>query len=241
MNCKQVESEQLWCDAIWSIKDHSFNGKGIKEACCYCGGNKFFSTYPSTAPSSKPTISSRPTVISESPSAAPSSQPSQCVDELDWVFNSDQGLGCLAIKEEPETYCDQFSDIWYKGKNTYLACCACGGGRHESVAPSSIPTSSPSTLPSNVPTLSFEPTRDITLNPSEQPSVSVEPSNYASVEATSLFDGDDCNYDSECQVGSECIDKMCELSLFNLRERTLETEEDSVNNDEKRKLNVSNF
>ena len=244
MNCTQVASEENWCDAIWALNDHAFNGKGVKEACCACQGSRFTSTYPSTAPSTKPSISMRPSVISENPSAAPSSQPSDCIDEPNWFFNEDKGLGCTAISEQPETYCAQFSPIWYKDKNTYLACCECGGGLHQSVAPSVIPTSSPSVLPSNVPSLSFEPTRDITLNPSEQPSVSMEPSNFPSKEPNSVFDGDECNYDSECMVGA-CIDKICTLSQTR-RERDLEIEvgsvgnEDiSVDNDRKRELNVS--
>ena len=248
MNCTQVASEERWCDAIWALNDHSFNGKGVKEACCACQGSRFTSTYPSTAPSTKPSISMRPSVISENPSAAPSSQPSDCIDEPNWFFNEDKALGCTAISEEPETYCEQYSSIWYKDKNTYLACCDCGGGLHQSVAPSVIPTSSPSVLPSNVPSLSFEPTRDITLNPSEQPSVSMEPSNFPSGEANSVFSGDDCNYDSECQGDNQCIDKICTLQQSNRRERTLEIEEIpgnnediSVDSDGKRELNVGTF
>ncbi|GFH57847.1 hypothetical protein CTEN210_14323 [Chaetoceros tenuissimus] len=248
MNCTQVASEEQWCDAIWALNDHAFNGKGVKEACCACQGSRFTSTYPSTAPSTKPSISMRPSVISENPSAAPSSQPSDCIDEPNWYFNEDKALGCKAISEEPDKFCEQFSSIWYKDKNTYLACCDCGGGLHQSVAPSVIPTSSPSVLPSNVPSLSFEPTRDITLNPSEQPSVSMEPSNFPSVDANSLFDGDECNYDSECRVGRECIDKICGLSSLsssNRRERTLEieggNEDSSVDNYDKRELNVNSF
>ena len=241
MNCTQVESEQLWCDAIWSIKDHSFNGKGIKEACCYCGGSKFFSTYPSTAPSSKPTISSRPTVISESPSAAPSSQPSECIDEPGWVFNSNQGLGCQAISEEPETYCQQFSDIWYKDKNTFLACCACGGGRHQSVAPSVLPTSSPSVLPSAKPTLSFVPTQDITQKPSSNPTLSIAPSSYPSMKHGALFDGESCNYDVECyNENSKCVEKVCTPSGGGRRDRDLERRKGIWANETERGLNVSN-
>lgn len=238
MTCTQVESEQLWCDAIWAINDHAFNGKGVKEACCYCGGNKFFSTYPSTSPSSRPTISSRPTVISESPSAMPSSRPSQCLDEPNWFFNSENKLGCAAISEKPEAYCQQFSDIWYKDKNTYLACCTCGGGLHQSVAPSSFPTLSPSNVPSARPSLSFEPTRDITLSPSEQPSVSLQPSNFPSKAKNTVFDGESCNYSSECYGSSQCIEKICKPSSRR-KDRTLEFEMTSVDKENKRDLNVS--
>lgn len=240
MTCSQVESEQLWCDAIWALRDHDYNGKGIKEACCYCGGSKFFSTYPSRAPSSKPSISSRPTVISESPSGAPSSQPSICIDEPDWVFQSENGLGCDAINEQPETYCQQFSDIWYKDKNTYLACCACGGGLHQSVAPSFVPTSTPSTLPSSKPTLSFIPTQDITSSPSWQPSVSMAPTNFPSLPDNTVFDTDACNYDSECRGTSVCNNKICEQPSVNRKERTLEGENE-ISYGRKRNLDVSSL
>lgn len=241
MTCLQVETENLWCATIWAIKDHAYNGKGIMEACCYCGGSKFFSTYPSKAPSSKPSISARPTVISEAPSAEPSSQPSECIDEPDWKFNEDPVMTCSAISEQPEIYCEKFSNIWYKDKNTYLACCACGGGRHQSVAPSSVPSDSPSVSPSANPSLSFVPTQDITQEPSTTPTNSIEPSSYPSMKHGSIFDGESCNYDPECwNVKSKCVDKVC-TALSERRDRDLERRKGIWAHEKERELNVSNY
>ena len=52
------------------------------------------------------------------------------------------------------------------------------------------------------------------------------------MEATSVFDGDECNYDSECKNGNKCIDKICNLPPSSGRERTLEIEESSVGNED---------
>lgn len=242
MTCEQIETDKLWCPTIWAIPDHDYNGKGIMEACCYCGGSKFFSTYPSKAPSSKPTISARPTVISEAPSAEPSSQPSKCVDEPYWFFNIQKNLGCSVINQEPEELCEQFKHIWYKDKNTYMACCECGGGRHKSVAPSSLPSSSPSVLPSITPSLSFLPTKDITQTPSFSPTLSIEPSFFPSIALRrTVGDGESCNFNGDCMnVHSQCIDKVCKVvSSGGGRDRDLERRKGIWANEEERDLTVS--
>ena len=243
MTCEDIETNQEWCPTIWAIPDHAYNGKGINEACCYCGGSKFFSTYPSKAPSSKPTISARPTVISEAPSVVPSSQPSECMDEPDWYFNIQETLGCSVINQQPEQLCEQFKDDWHMDKNTYLACCECGGGRHRSVAPSSLPSSLPSVLPSTNPSLSFLPTQDITQKPSITPTLSTKPSFFPSIEERrTVYDSEACNFHGDCKNElSQCINKICTAMGSTFRDRDLERRKGIWANEKGRDLNVSTY
>ena len=201
MTCTQLSSEvHDWCNAVGNVTDHSYNGKGVKEACCACGGSHYMSTYPSSTPSSKPSISSAPTTDSEAPSAAPSSQPSVCVDTPGWEFeHGGASLGCSAIEEYPDDFCKRFQDIYFLGKNTFSACCTCGGGIHHSVSPSSFPTDSPSNIPTSNPTLSQTPTIGITSFPSASPSISLEPSLAPSRQAGTVYDDMECSYTSECK------------------------------------------
>jgi hypothetical protein len=84
-------------------------------------------------------------------------------------------------------------------KNTYSACCVCGGGMHHSVSPSSIPTSRPSMVPSSNPTLSQEPSVAETSSPSGSPSVSQEPSQAPVRPPGTVYDDEECNHTSECK------------------------------------------
>ena len=200
MNCTQLASEtEDWCSAIGNVPGHSYNGKGVHEACCICGGSTYTTTFPSTVPSLKPTMSSFPTIKYE-PSALPTDQPSQCVDEDGWKFEfGGVDLGCRAVSENPTEFCERFSSVFYMDKNTYNACCDCGGGNHVSVKPSTVPSTSPTSSPSSRPTSSPEPTKTASVSPSVSPSVSLAPSNYPTAEVGSKFDGDNCNVDSECR------------------------------------------
>jgi hypothetical protein len=200
MNCTQLASEtEDWCSAIGNVPDHSYNGKGVHEACCICGGSTYTTTFPSTVPSLKPTMSSFPTIKYE-PSALPTDQPSQCVDEDGWKFEfGGVDLGCRAVSENPIEFCERFRSVFYMDKNTYSACCVCGGGNHVSVKPSTVPSTSPTSSPSSRPTSSPEPTKTASVSPSVSPSVSLAPSNYPTAEVGSKFDGDSCNVDSECR------------------------------------------
>lgn len=201
MNCTQLSSEvHEWCDVVGNVTDHSYNGKSVKEACCACGGSNYMSTYPSSNPSSKPSISAVPTVDSEAPSGAPSLQPSVCIDTPDWEFaHESSSLGCDAIAEYPNDFCERFKDIYFLGKNTYSACCVCGGGIHHSVSPSSIPTDSPSKMPTSNPTFSQQPSVGITVAPSASPTISLAPSLAPSREPESVYDDEECNRTSECK------------------------------------------
>ncbi len=140
---------------------------------------------PSRSPSDLP--SNFPTkVISD----VPSSVPSACVDEENWTTskNSFQGVRCEHIAEAVAVWCPYF-DERNNGKNAEEACCACGGGSHipmvptstpsqgtpypstqSSSAPSMMPTDSPSKTPSVSPTVSFVPTPIHSASPSAAPS-----------------------------------------------------------------------
>ena len=126
------------------ISDHRNFGKAVNEACCFCGGSTYKTTYPST--SSAPSIS----LIPSTDSVLPSSQPSECINEPEWYFDAVHELGCFVIASDshPEAKCKKFSTIEYMGKITYDACCACGGGIHHSTIPSKSPFSEePSSSP----------------------------------------------------------------------------------------------
>ena len=115
--------------------DSQYQGKTVDQACCACGGSIHFPTIPSLQPTY-----SRP---SESPSNSLSpSQPLKCFDEPNWYFNSTHNLGCDSI--DNLRLCEQFSQFHYNGKNTFMACCVCGGGVHESIVPSTVPSQEPS-------------------------------------------------------------------------------------------------
>lgn len=210
MTCDQLESDsENWCEAVAAVPDHAYDGKGVKEACCVCNGSTYTTTFPSTVPSSKPTISSRPSIVSEAPSTPPTLQPTQCMDHQGWKFEfGEASLGCNAIAENPSEFCERFSTIFFLDKNTYSACCVCGGGYHITVKPSTAPSTSPTSSPSAHPTISAHPTKAATDSPSQVPSVSLAPSISPTTEFRSRFDGEDCNVDAECMnVGvSFCLD-----------------------------------
>lgn len=212
MSCEELGTShtseanaQDWCNAVASYPDHVFAGKSVKEACCKCGGSEFKTRFPSSLPSFRPSISETPTVISEIPSSEPSSQPSVCRDEPDWFFEHNGAtLTCDHIADNPDDYCTRFENIYTRDKNTHLACCDCGGGVHQSVSPSSIPTDSPSSNPSASPSLSFKPTVAVSEHPSQSPSLSMEPSIFPSTEPNKLSEGEPCNYDVECRDAMIC-------------------------------------
>ena len=135
MTCGMIHTVKL-CDLISKESDHTFNGKAINEACCICGGSMFGSTFPSTFPTTGPSISPKPSVISSEPSPFPSLQPSTCEDEPGWYFDTAKDgtkVGCELIAGNPDHLCEKFSNIHYKNKNSYTACCACNGGTHHPI------------------------------------------------------------------------------------------------------------
>jgi len=186
-------------------------GKAIDEACCFCHGSTYKTTYPSSEPSGFPTLSSVPTI-----EPMPSSQPSVCIDEPNWYFNVTHNLGCEALAKNPVDKCERFSTVeyMYMEKVTYDACCVCGGGIHHSTQPSDNPSLSPSDIPTMSPSSSSAPS-DVpsrrTAEPSSSPSLSQEPTNYPSMEPKSRFGGNACNYDSECKGEMTCVEKKCVL------------------------------
>jgi len=121
----------------------------ISQACCVCGGGDHQSSAPST---SHPTMHAYP-------SSAPSSQPTVCRDEPGWYFDhvldddKKSKLGCSALDGNPEVTCEQLGGIEHNHKTAMLACCVCGGGDHQSVAPSASPSLDPSREPSTKPSI----------------------------------------------------------------------------------------
>lgn len=159
MTCAHIDGDpEKWCDLLQGISSTQNLSKSISEACCLCHGSTFKTTYPSTAPSSKPSISQLPT-LHEYPSSEPSSQPSVCRDEPNWHFKTQKDDGTVvevscAMFGDNEELCEQFKDFEHEAKTPALACCICGGGDHQSVAPSTSPSSQPSSEPSFQPSVS---------------------------------------------------------------------------------------
>ena len=71
---------------------------------------------PSVSPSSSP-----------SKSIAPSVSPTECIDDSNWYWSVANGYGCAQVST---SFCSDLSIFWYNGKNSYSACCVCGGGAH---------------------------------------------------------------------------------------------------------------
>ena len=135
------------------------------------------SLIPSAGPSHNPSSipSSIPTVT---PSSIPGSAPRDCVDEVDWTVDSSTfpGRTCDDIAESPGQWCGYFGPS--KGKSPLEACCACGGGKHVPVAPSSMPSKIPSTAPST--------TIHPSLIPSQSPSYAPSTSHHPSIKASDI-------------------------------------------------------
>ena len=121
--CSMIAELDFWCEFFSSYVN---NGKTTYEACCACGGG----THVDVEPSSQPSTSSNPS-SSYAPSTTqqPSIQPSECVDEPGFFWDSDLGYGCDVLTS---SFCNTFSSIVSNGKTTLTACCLCGGGRHVS-------------------------------------------------------------------------------------------------------------
>jgi len=214
MHCADIATQvDDWCEVLQNLPDTANFGKSIAEACCDCGGGDHQTIFPSTSPSESPSTSNAPSMHAF-PSSVPSSQPSVCVDEIDWYFDETEDgekLGCKALDANPLKLCEQFESFVHKAKTVLLACCVCGGGDHQSVAPSATPTSVPSSEPSGEPSVSIAPSEEPSMNPSyspsdfpstspsESPSVSIAPSQKPSMSFGVAFDGDHCNYDRECK------------------------------------------
>lgn len=115
-----AELPDFWCGYFSS---HVNNGKTTYEACCACGGG----THVDVEPSSQPSISTSPS-SSHSPSTTqqPSIQPTECVDEPGFMWDSTLGYGCDDLTSS--NFCNTFASVVYDGKTTLTACCLCGGG-----------------------------------------------------------------------------------------------------------------
>ena len=202
-----------WCRAIMNIPDSVNMGKAINEACCYCHGSTYKTTYPSTEPSGFPTLSAVPTI-----EPIPSSQPSTCIDEPDWYFNVEENLGCLHLEDNPTDKCARFSTVeyMYNEKVTFDACCVCGGGIHHSTQPSDEPSVFPSDTPTMNPTSSSIPSETPsrrTAQPSESPTLTQMPTDFPSMVHNTKFNGASCNYDNECIDEMICMNKKCGLTV----------------------------
>jgi hypothetical protein len=215
MNCTDIVGNiDGWCELIQDLNDAQYAGKSIREACCDCGGGDHQTVFPSVSPTEHPSVSQEPS-YHEFPSVPPSLQPSECHNEPGWHFKANMSDGTLVevtCEWLGDNYhlCQQFHDFFYDAKNVFLACCVCGGGDHVSVHPSASPTELPSDKPSILPSLSMKPsyapsgipsdspTHLPSNEPSYEPSFSSQPSNFPSLPFGSAFDGDPCNYDSEC-------------------------------------------
>jgi hypothetical protein len=216
MNCTDIRGNiNGWCELIQGLNDAQYAGKSIREACCDCGGGDHQTIFPSVSPTEHPSVSQEPS-YHEFPSTPPSLQPSECRNEPGWHFKANMSDGTLVevtCEWLGDNYhlCQQFRDFFFDAKNVFLACCICGGGDHVSVHPSDSPSELPSVKPSTLPSLSIKPsyvptglpsdspTDSPSNEPSHEPSSSSKPSNFPSLPFGTAFDGDPCNYDSECK------------------------------------------
>jgi len=209
-----LTNTKSYCSAIMELPDSANMGKGIDEACCFCNGSTFKTTYPSSEPSGFPTLSSGPTI-----EAIPSSQPSVCIDEPDWYFNVTHKLGCNALVNNPVDKCQRFSTIeyMYMEKVTYDACCICGGGIHHSTQPSDNPSVLPSDGPTMSPSYSSVPSStpsERTEEPSSSPSLSQVPTDFPRMTEESIYNGFTCHYTSECKGTMECLGNVCKTVSY---------------------------
>jgi hypothetical protein len=211
LNCTEfpIQSDD-WCIAILKVSDSTNFGKAIDEACCVCHGSTFKTTYPSSEPSALPTVSAIPTI-----EAIPSSSPTDCIDEVNWYFDSEKKLGCDALADpQYADKCNRFRYIDYQGKTSTDACCICNGGIHQSREPSIYPSISQN--PSVSPTVSIEPSLLPSDKPSALPSESSAPSQFPSASRT-IIDNKSCRYDGECKSNictgdeQECQEGLCSI------------------------------
>ncbi len=80
---------------------------------CVCQGSTFKSSTPSSAPSSAPSISARPSTVAESDG---------CVDDPDWLFDNENGLGCAHLTGiNAASVCESVSNVIFKGKAADIA------------------------------------------------------------------------------------------------------------------------
>ena len=216
LTCTNISEGSLnWCQAIMDQTDTSNLGKSVNEACCVCGGSTYKTTYPSSEPSSFPTVSSSPSI-----EPMTSAQPSLCIDEPDWYFYPAANLTCSHIKVSiSDIVCERFKNTEYDGKTIVDACCICGGGKHQSRQPSGAP--SYSAAPSPLPSTSINPSDSPTKMPSSipsistatsistAPSISTEPSIFSYLSTVGIFDDKPCKYSHDCKSGDCTEEGLC--------------------------------
>ena len=92
--CSNIaDNPSFWCDYLEEYSNEITN-QSSKDACCICGGGS--------------TI----TLTDSSPSQTPSDSPTQCQDEPNFFWNTDnpnKPLGCDLVTEG---FCDDLSQIW---------------------------------------------------------------------------------------------------------------------------------
>eukprot|EP01083_Nonionella_stella_P031885 87231_1 len=118
-----------------------------------------------TAASNKPSVSNEP---SSTHSSEPSSQPSVCIDEEGWEvggYSMYKGINCTDILSDTDNWCSIIQSIPNAGKSVSEACCDCGGGSHQTIFPSTSPTTPPTA--SHVPTQQHFPSETPTAAPTE--------------------------------------------------------------------------
>ncbi len=129
ISCDDIKSQDSsttssWCDFLDSHYNATVGGKTASEACCDCGGGDHHTPSPSSSPSSNPSTSQAPS-HEFFPSASPTSQPSECLDEPGWTFTDDSGqtLGCDALATNPGKLCFAVESVFFESKPASLACC----------------------------------------------------------------------------------------------------------------------
>jgi hypothetical protein len=177
------------------------NAYHIIHCCnsCICDGGNSKSSIPSIDVTATPSVSSEPTA-SLLPTSAPSSSPSQCIDDPNWFFDIDPLMGCAEINgTDPEEFCNRYKFLEYEGKTATNACCICGGGKLLSRQPSESP--SLSQTPSITPSVSQQPSTKPSTLPSSMPSQSSLPSSFPSVTNRTVLDMQLCRHHEECRSG----------------------------------------
>uniref|UniRef100_A0A7S3QC54 Uncharacterized protein n=1 Tax=Chaetoceros debilis TaxID=122233 RepID=A0A7S3QC54_9STRA len=124
------------CGLLLGVYDEDYESMPVSEACCACGGGQ----------------GDNITHYLVGGGDIEEKEP-ECINEPGWFYATTQNgvkMGCDAIAANPDELCAvaESVDTLGKRKPASLACCVCGGGIHQTMAPSSVPSSVPSLNPS---------------------------------------------------------------------------------------------
>ena len=117
LTCTDIENTDhpyKYCEAIENLNDGIFENRVVSQACCVCGGGSYIDPNTVMPSSAMPTMKI-------SPSVAPSSKPSECVDDPNWYFDESTEMTCEHLSgPNAAELCERF-DTNSNGKSSYQA------------------------------------------------------------------------------------------------------------------------